>query len=123
MGGCVMGLSILHDSMRKDREKDKISVSHKCVGISYLSFYVHWVTTWTEKRRPPFTSHGLLILYRLTIECRMGSMSTKISPSSDCTNSLCIRDSEGQTVTPCSAPGNSAAYQISSSYGIGIYDK
>jgi hypothetical protein len=40
MDGCLMGLSILHDSMRKDGEKDEISVSHKCVGISYLSFYV-----------------------------------------------------------------------------------
>src|SRR5438128_10937534 len=99
MDGCVMGLSILHDSMRKDREKDKISVSHKCVGISYLSFYVHWVTTWTEKRRPPFRSHGLLILYRLTIECRLRSMCPKISRSSYCTNSLSIQDCAGLTVT------------------------
>src|SRR5437773_6873652 len=100
MDGCVMGLSILHDLTRKDREKDKILVSHKCVGISYLSFYVLSVNTWTEKRRPFFTSRGLPIQFRLIIKCRAGSVSAKILPSSDCTNSLCIRDSEDHTVTP-----------------------
>src|SRR5919108_4827532 len=99
MDGCVMNLSILHDSMRMDKVKDKTSVSRKCVGISYLSFYVLLVSTWTEKRRPPFASRGLLIRYRLSMKCPTGPGSAKILLLNDCANLLCIRDSEDHTVT------------------------
>jgi hypothetical protein len=53
------------------------------------------VNTWIQKRRPLFTSRGLLIRCRSTIKCRTASLSAKILLSSDFTNSLYTRDSAG----------------------------
>ncbi len=79
--------------------KDKVTVSHKCLRRRYLSFYLLYVSTWIQRRRPLFTFRVLLIRCRLTIKYRPASLSARTLPSSDSTNLLCTRDSGGCSQT------------------------